>query len=186
VFYMKRHQRKCQCCKKWFATDPRNHHHQRFCKRAGCRKASKIFSHKQWLAKPRTWKLWGGADEVDRVRTWRKLHPFYWKRTIPLISPKLNCASFHRGHSHPSVIMEQCFPAFGRGASRNHEISSPARTMSHDAPTPKRTVAYARRSSKHPQLSIARQMTLIRKYAKRRRLEVVMACSDGLKGDGKR
>jgi predicted transcriptional regulator len=56
-------------------------------------KPARVFSHKQWLAKPRTWKLWGGAAEVERVRTWRKLHPFYWKRTIPLISPKLNCAT---------------------------------------------------------------------------------------------
>src|SRR5580693_2857807 len=93
VFFMKHHQRKCRCCKNWFTTDPRNHHHQRFCKRAPCRKASKIFSHKQWLAKPRTWKLWGGVAEVERVRAWRKLHPFYWKRTIPLVSPKLNCAT---------------------------------------------------------------------------------------------
>ena len=70
---MKHHHRKCRCCKKWFTTDPRNHHHQRFCTRARCRKASKIFSHKQWLAKPKSWKLWGGAAEVERVRAWRKL-----------------------------------------------------------------------------------------------------------------
>jgi DNA invertase Pin-like site-specific DNA recombinase len=58
--------------------------------------------------------------------------------------------------------------------------------MSHDAPTPKRTVAYARRSAKHPQLSIARQMTVIHKYAKQRGLVIVKAYADGLKGDGKR
>ena len=51
-------------------------------------------------------------------------------------------------------------------------------------PTPKRTAAYARRSSKHPQSSIARQTTEIGKYAKRRGLEIVMAYSDGLKGGG--
>jgi len=52
-------------------------------------------------------------------------------------------------------------------------------------PKQKRVVAYARRSSKHPQSSIARQMTVIRKYAKRRGLEIVMAYSDGGKGGGK-
>jgi len=57
--------------------------------------------------------------------------------------------------------------------------------MSHEAPTPKRAAAYARRSSKHPKSSIARQMTVIRKYAKRRGLEIVMAYSDGRKGGGK-
>jgi len=58
--------------------------------------------------------------------------------------------------------------------------------MSNKASKPKRAVVYARRSSKHPQISIGRQMTVIRKYAKRRGLEVVMACSDGLKGGRKR
>jgi hypothetical protein len=86
VFFMehKRHRRKCHCCKKWFTTDPRNHHHQRFCTQTRCRKASKILSHKQWLAKPKSWKLWGGAAEVEQVRAWRKTHPKYWKRTFPL------------------------------------------------------------------------------------------------------
>ncbi len=57
--------------------------------------------------------------------------------------------------------------------------------MNNEAPTPKRAAAYARRSSKHPQFSTARQMTVIRKYAKRRGLEIVMAYSDGGKGSGK-
>ena len=58
-----------------------NPHHQRFCTRARCRKASKILSQKQWLAKPENRKLWGGPGEVERVRAWRKAHPYYWKRT---------------------------------------------------------------------------------------------------------
>jgi hypothetical protein len=36
--------------------------------------------------------------------------------------------------------------------------------MSSKASKPKRAVAYARRSSKHPQISIGRQMSVIRKY----------------------
>ena len=81
--------------------------------------------------------------------------------------------------------MEQCFPAFGREEYRIHELQPPARTMSKKASKPKRVVAYARRSSKHPQSSIARQMTVIGKYAKRRGLEIVIAYSDGRKGGGK-
>ena len=50
---------------------------------------------------------------------------------------------------------------------------------------PKSVATYTRWSSKRPQLSLARQMAVIRKYAKRRGLEVVMAGSDGGKGGGK-
>ena len=57
--------------------------------------------------------------------------------------------------------------------------------MSNKASKPKRAAAYARQSTKHPQLPFAGQMTVIRKYAKRRGLEVVMTCSDGEKGGGK-
>ena len=57
--------------------------------------------------------------------------------------------------------------------------------MSHEAPIPKRAATYARRLSKHPQTSIARQMAVIRKYAKRRGLIIVKNYSDGAKGGGK-
>ncbi len=57
--------------------------------------------------------------------------------------------------------------------------------MSHEESTPKRAAAYASRLSKHPQTSITRQMALIRKYAKRRGLKIVMNYSDGAKGGGK-
>ncbi len=58
--------------------------------------------------------------------------------------------------------------------------------MSSKASKPKRVAAYARRSSKHPQISIGRQMSVIRKYAKRRGLVIVKEYADELKGDGKR
>jgi DNA invertase Pin-like site-specific DNA recombinase len=57
--------------------------------------------------------------------------------------------------------------------------------MSHEPPKPKRAVAYARRSSKHPQFSVVRQLAVIRKYAKQRGLIVVKDYSDGAKGGGK-
>jgi len=50
---------------------------------------------------------------------------------------------------------------------------------------PKRVATYTRWSAKRQQFSIGRQMTVIRKYAKRRGLEVVAAYSDGGKGGGK-
>ena len=59
--------------------------------------------------------------------------------------------------------------------------------MSKKASKPKqeRAAAYVRRSSKHPPFSVARQMAVIRKYAKRRGLIIVMNYSDGAKGGGK-
>jgi len=57
--------------------------------------------------------------------------------------------------------------------------------MSHELPKPKRAVAYVRRSSKHPQFSVVRQMAVIRKYAKQRGLILVKDYSDGAKGGGK-
>jgi hypothetical protein len=57
--------------------------------------------------------------------------------------------------------------------------------MSHETPKPKRTAAFARRSSKHPQSAIVRQMTVIRKYAKEHGLEIVRAYSDVSNGGGK-
>ena len=57
--------------------------------------------------------------------------------------------------------------------------------MSHEPPKPKRAVAYARRSSKHPQFSVVRQMAVIRKYAKRHGLKIVKNYADGAKGGGK-
>jgi len=93
--------------------------------------------------------------------------------------------SFHRRCSQPSAIMEECFPAFGRELLRSQKIQPSAHNMSHETPKPKRAAGYARRLSKHPQTSIARQMAVIRKYAERRGLIIVKNYSDGAKGGGK-
>jgi hypothetical protein len=78
-------------------------------------------------------------------------------------------------------------PSLWPGESTNHELHPPARAMNNKAKKskPKRVATYTRRSAKRPQLSLARQMTVIRKYAKWRGLEVVAAYSDGGKGGGK-
>lgn len=56
--------------------------------------------------------------------------------------------------------------------------------MSHEGgePKPKRAAIFTRWSSKRPQLSLARQMAVIRKHAKRRGLKIVTAYADGAKG----
>ena len=72
--------KKCRCCKKWFEPDPRTWFHQQYCTRAVCRKASKIASQKQWLAKPENRDHWRGPAQVERVQEWRRANPDYWKR----------------------------------------------------------------------------------------------------------
>ena len=50
---------------------------------------------------------------------------------------------------------------------------------------PKRVATYTRWPVNRPHLSLAGQMAMIRKYAKRHGLEIVSSYSDGAKGGGK-
>ena len=72
--------RRCACCKRVFVPDPRTRDRQRFCSDAKCRKASKTESQKRWLEKEENKDYWRGREHVERVRTWRKKNPRYWKR----------------------------------------------------------------------------------------------------------
>lgn len=78
-----RRRRRCLCCKDLFLPDPRSRYHQRFCSKAECQKASKALSQARWRAKSGNQNYWRGAEEVERVRSWRKAHPGYWKTTTP-------------------------------------------------------------------------------------------------------
>jgi hypothetical protein len=80
VFYMKHQPLRCICCKQVFTPDPRSRHRQLFCSAPACKKASKALSQKFWHAKPENQNYWRGPDQLERVRAWRKLHPFYWKK----------------------------------------------------------------------------------------------------------
>ena len=75
-----RRRRRCLCCKGLFLPDPRSRYHQRFCSRAECQKASKALSQTRWRVKSDNEDYWRGAKEVERVRSWRKAHPGYWKK----------------------------------------------------------------------------------------------------------
>jgi len=74
-----RRRRKCLHCQKFFAPDARNRHHQRFCGKRECRRASKRASQRQWHGQPENAEYFRGPDQVARVRTWRRAHPGYWK-----------------------------------------------------------------------------------------------------------
>jgi hypothetical protein len=58
--------------------------------------------------------------------------------------------------------------------------------MSHQAPKTKRVTSYTCWLSMRPQLSLARQLAVIRKFATQRGMEIVMAYSDWEKGGKKR
>lgn len=76
----KRRRRKCRNCGELFRADPRNVHHQRYCSRARCRRASKCASQRRWLAKAANRDYFRGPENVERVRAWRAEHPGYWRR----------------------------------------------------------------------------------------------------------
>jgi len=91
---------KCLCCREIFLPDPRNRHHQKFCKKEQCRQASKRASQQRWVAKPENTAHFGGPDQVERVRQWRQANPGYWKkhkrksaRTLQDICPDQPAAS---------------------------------------------------------------------------------------------
>ena len=72
--------RNCLHCNLIFEPDVRHRRDQRYCQKPACRRASKVASRQQWLAKPEHKDWWHGEWNVDRVRDWRAQHPGYWKR----------------------------------------------------------------------------------------------------------
>jgi hypothetical protein len=84
-----RRRRRCLCCKELFLPDPRSRYHQRFCSKVQCQKASKALSQARWRAKFSNQNYWRGAAEVERVRSWRKAHPGYWKKKAPQVEGTL-------------------------------------------------------------------------------------------------
>lgn len=78
-----RRRRRCLCCKELFLPDPRSRYHQRFCSETECQRASKALSQARWRAQGDNQDYWRGAEQVQRVSSWRKAHPGYWKKEAP-------------------------------------------------------------------------------------------------------
>lgn len=72
--------RKCRCCSGFFRPDYRNGHHQVYCEKAACRRASKAASQARWLRKPANRNCFCGSENTLRVQEWRKEHPGYWRK----------------------------------------------------------------------------------------------------------
>jgi hypothetical protein len=70
--------RLCPDCREWFTPGPHNAHHQHYCWKPACRRASHRASSARWrLQNPDYFR---GEENCLRVRTWRADHPGYWRR----------------------------------------------------------------------------------------------------------
>ena len=92
-----RRRRKCRHCGDWFRPDPRKVRQQRYCSKAGCRKASKGASQRRWLSKRENQDYFRGPMHVARVQAWRHTHPGYWRRGGAKRSPALQEDSLRQG-----------------------------------------------------------------------------------------
>ncbi len=77
---IKPRRRRCLCCQKLFASDPRLRHRQKYCSEPDCRAASKRSSQRRWLRKPENHEYFRGAQHVDRVQAWRAQNPEYGRK----------------------------------------------------------------------------------------------------------
>ena len=76
----KTRQRRCKNCDDLFKPDHRNLKRQKFCRKAGCKKASKRYSQQKWLMRPENKDHFSGPENVIRVQEWRQQNPGYWKQ----------------------------------------------------------------------------------------------------------
>jgi hypothetical protein len=75
--------RKCWGCSTFFYPDYRNWKHQHYCGKPECRRASKLASQQRWYRKPKNLSHFRNGEGTERVRTWRKAHPGYWRKKTP-------------------------------------------------------------------------------------------------------
>lgn len=77
--------RKCRSCGELYRPDHRNIHHQVYCGQEACRLASKRVSQRRWLNRASNRDYHRGNAAVERVRSWRKARPGYWRRKPPAL-----------------------------------------------------------------------------------------------------
>jgi hypothetical protein len=109
--------RLCLFCKEAFEADRRNAHHQKYCSKPACRKASKAASQRVWIAKPENRNYHCGPEAVMRVCAWQNEHPDYRARQ------KAKRAAALQDHCNAQVHELKQEPAI---APNSGEISVPA------------------------------------------------------------
>lgn len=72
--------RKCCHCREHLVPSPNNRGTQCYCEKPLCRKASKAAAQAKWLDKAENRHYFRGAENVERVRQWRRRHPGYWRK----------------------------------------------------------------------------------------------------------
>jgi hypothetical protein len=72
--------RRCAHCGQPFIVNPRVGKRHRFCTKPACAEASRNLARKKWLRNNGGREYYDLSDRVDRVRTWRKKNPKYWRR----------------------------------------------------------------------------------------------------------
>jgi hypothetical protein len=87
VMSSKRARRKCRGCNEFFQPDYRNDHHQEYCQKADCRRASKAASQARWRGKSANRDYFRGPENTRRVQEWRKAHPGYWRQKSSVSNP---------------------------------------------------------------------------------------------------
>ena len=70
---------KCLGCGEIFIVDVRNRGRQKYCPKRACRASGKAARQRRWLEKPENRDYFSGPEHVERVRSWRAVHPGYWR-----------------------------------------------------------------------------------------------------------
>ena len=86
---MKRKKIRCRNCGKQFTPDRYNVHHQHYCCKPECQKASKIASDKKYrrkIAKSLEYR----KNESKRAQAWQKKHPDYYKKRSKKVEKKIS------------------------------------------------------------------------------------------------
>jgi hypothetical protein len=95
---------KCLCCQEVFQPAPGNRGRQEFCTNPACRQASKRESQRRWLSKPENRDYFRGPEQVERVRTWRRAHPGYWRKTPRKPRVPLQDSAPHQTPTNQQVV----------------------------------------------------------------------------------
>lgn len=80
----------CAHCGGRFHINPRVGTRHRYCTNPDCVHASRAAARKRWLRKNGGRRYFDREDNTDRVRTWRKKNPRYWRRESRVQRSKQN------------------------------------------------------------------------------------------------
>jgi hypothetical protein len=116
----RKRRRKCLCCGDLYMPDKRNAHHQRYCRKAACRKASRQASQRRWLARPANRDYHCGAAPAARVRAWRQGHPGLRRRKESALQDLLPSQTF--ALSGLTTILTAPMPACGMAVAPSRPV----------------------------------------------------------------